>query len=618
MALSAPPIGFRLLGPLEFFDGRGWSAIGAAKQRALLAVLLINANRAVSADQLVAELWGEQPPASAAGLLAGYVWRLRRALGDHDGRTLATRPPGYQLVVPPGALDVHDYESMVTAGRRDIAAGDLAAGVSTLTSALDLWRGSPLADVALVPSVLTESARLEEARLAVVEARIGAEIGLGRHEALLPELKLMVSQFPLRERLHAHLMVALYRTGQQAEALGAYRDLRQLLIDELGVEPSKPLRELQGQILREDPLLLETVADNAPATAVLRLAVPRTLPPDVPVFLDREDEIQLITTRLTGGEQRCAIHGMAGVGKTTLAVHAAHLLAARFPDGQVYLNLGAGAEQAPPRPVEVIGRALTALGVPAADLPSTEEPAAALLRTVLAGRRVVFVLDDVLDTGQIRQLLPATPGCAVILASRPATTAVDGSGLLRLGRLPAHAAVNLVRRYAGADRVDAEPGAVAKVAGLCEYLPLALRIAAARLAQRPQWTVGEFAARLADPRRRLDTLTCDDLSLRESLRASARLLRRAGDPSVPRTLRLLGVLDLPILRTAALAVLLEVPAEVAELTAERLVDAGLIEPLSMDRYQVPDLVRLFARAEYPSVEKDVGYHLTALTPEHHR
>jgi DNA-binding SARP family transcriptional activator len=603
MGLSA--VGFRLLGPLEFFDGRRWSSVGAAKQRALLAVLLIMANRPVSTDQLIAELWGERPPASAAGLLAGYVWRLRRCLGDQEGRTLVTRAPGYQLVVPPGAADVHDYAALVAAGRRGLAAGDLSAAVTALSSALALWRGAPLADVALLPSVLAESARLDEERLAVVEARIGAEIGLGRHEALLPELKLMVSQYPLRERLHAHLMVALYRTGQQAEALGAYRDLRGLLIDELGVEPSKPLRELQGRILREDPALAQTVADTAPATAVPRMAVPRTLPPDVPVFLDRERELALITARLTGGQQRCAVHGMAGVGKTTLAVHAAHRLADRFPDGQLYLDLGACATRGPLRPVDAIGRLLGALGVPATDVPSDEERAAALLRTALAGRRVLIVLDDVLDTAQIRQLVPATPGCAVIVAGRPTTTTVDGAGMLRLDRLPTAAAVNLIRRYVGADRTDGERDAVAEIALLCECLPLALRIAAARLAQRPDWTIREFAARLADPGRRLAALTCADLSIRDSMRAGALLLRRIGDPTVPRTLRVLGVLDLPVLRTSALAVLLDVPSEAAELIAERLVDAGLVEPMSMDTYRVPELVRLFARDEYagtPTVE----------------
>jgi DNA-binding SARP family transcriptional activator len=603
MALSSP-VGFRLLGPLEFFDGRQWTPVGAPKQRALLAVLLINANRTVPVNQLVTELWGERPPASAAGLLAGYVWRLRRGLGDLEGRTLTTRAPGYQLVVPPGAADVHEYEALVVAGRRSRAEGDLADAVATLSKALDMWRGAPLADVALIPSVLTESARLEEARLAVVEARIDAEIELGRHEALLPELKLMVSQFPLRERLHAHLMVALYRTGQQAEALGAYRDLRQLLVDELGIEPSKPLRELQGRILREDPLLLETAQDTAPATAVVRLAVPRTLPLDVPVFVDRNGELSWITGRITGGEQRCAIHGMGGSGKTTLAVHAAHRVAARFPDGQVYLNLEACAAGRPLRPVDAIGRLLAALAVPAAEVPPEEERAAALLRTALAGRRVVVVLDDVLDTGQIHQLLPTTPGCAVILTSRPAPTAVEGPGLLRLGRFPQEVAIDLIRRYAGAERVDADLEAAARVARLCDYLPLALRIAATRLAQRPEWSLRDFAARLADPQRRLDALTCDGLSVRASLWAGTRLLQRLADPSAAHALRLLGLLDLPVVGTAALAALLAQPHQAAELTAERLVDAGLIETLGIDRYRVPELVRLFARAEYVAVSEE--------------
>jgi DNA-binding SARP family transcriptional activator len=600
------PIRFRLLGPLEFFDGRRWSSIGAAKQRALLAILLIHANRPVPTDHLVAELWSEDPPASTSRLLAGYVWRLRRCLGDPDGRTLSTRAPGYQLAVPRGAVDVHDYESLVAAGRRSLATGDLAAAVETLNEALDLWRGAPLTDVALVPSVLAESARLEEARLAVVEARIGAEIGLGRHEALLPELKVMVSQYPLRERLHAHLMLALCRTGQQAEALGAYRDLRKLLIDELGIEPSKPLRELQRRILREDPLLLETAQDTARASAVVRLGVPRTLPPDVPAFVGRDGELEKITERLTAGEQRCAISGIAGAGKTALAVHAAHRVAGRFPDGQAYLDLGASAAQAPLRPIEAIGRLLAALAVPAAEVPSDEDRAAALLRTAMAGRRLVVVLDDVLDSAQVRHLLPATPGCAVILTSRPATAAVDGPGQLRLGRLPVGEAVDLLRRYTGADRIDADPGAAASIARYCEYLPLALRIAATRLAQRPEWTVREFAARLADPQHRLDALRCDGLSIRSSLQASTRLLQRAGEPAATMALRLLGAVDLPVLRTATLAALLAASDQVAESAAEQLVDAGLVETLGMDRYRVPDLVRLFARAEYLTAENELA------------
>ena len=553
---------FRLLGPLEFFDGARWCAIGAAKQRALLAVLLINANRAVSADQLVAELWGERPPSSAAALLAGYVWRLRRLLGDPAGHVLVTKAPGYQLVLPPGQSDLDDYENLVAEGRRSLAAGDLAAAVTALSSALGLWRGAPLADVALLPSVLTESARLEETRLAVVESRIGAEIGLGRDEALLPELKAMVSRFPLRERLHEHLMMVLYRTGQQAEALGAYRDLRQLLIEELGVEPSRPLRELHERILREDPLLAAVGAVAVPVPGF----VPRTLPPDVPVFVGRARETARIVERLSAGAGWCAVHGMAGVGKTALAVHAAHQLAGRFPDGQIYL-----------RAVRSAAQLLVALGEP--DQPSDEERAVGLLRSTLAQRRVLFVFDDVPGAAQVRALLPASPGSAAIVVGRAAMTEVDAEGLIRLGPLSADESMELLRGYAGV--------ADAGIARLCEHLPLALRIAAARLARRPEWTVAELAGRLADPAHRLDLLECGDLSVRESLLTGVRLLE-------PDILRLLGGLDLPVLRTEALAVLLAASAGTAERIAEQLVDAGLIEPLGMGRYRVPELFRCLA------------------------
>ncbi|UWZ39572.1 AfsR/SARP family transcriptional regulator [Dactylosporangium roseum] len=594
----------RFLGPLEFFDGTRWAPIRAAKQRALLAILLVNANRTVPVYQLIAELWGEKPPQSATGLLAGYVWRLRRTLGDPDGDILATRAPGYQLNVPLGAADVHDYEALTAAGRRSVAEGDPTSAVATFSAALDLWRGRPLADVPLGPSVLGEQARLEEGRLAVVEARIGAELGLGRHEALLPELKLMVSQYPLRERLHAHLMIALHRTGQQAEALGAYRDLRRLLIDELGIEPSKPLRDLHGQILREDLLPPQTAPGAGATSAVVRLAVPRTLPADVPAFVDRDDEVARITARLTSGAQRCAVHGLAGAGKTALALHAAHEVTGLFPDGQVYLDLGAGAAQVQLRPAEVIGRLLAALTVPATELPTDTERAAALLRTVLSGRRLLLVLDDVLDTAQIEHVLPAAPGSAVIIVGRPATAAVEGAGQIRLGRLPVTAAVELIRRYAGAERIDADRASAARIARACDNLPLALRIAATRLAQRPQWSVRDLADRLADPSRRLDTLACDGLSVLDSLRSGARLLQRVGDRAATRTLRMLGVLDLPVVRADALAVLLQESEAVAESTAERLVDAGLVETVSLGRYRIPELVRLWARAEYVTPDEE--------------
>jgi DNA-binding SARP family transcriptional activator len=267
---------FRILGTVEFHDGARWTTVGSAKQRALLAALLLNTNQVVGADRLISELWVDRAPASAAGLLAGYVWRLRQAIGDPGGHILVTKAPGYQLTVPPTTLDVHEYDTLVTTGRAKLAAGDLAAATDAFAAALAMWRDMPLADVPVTPTVMAERARLEESQLAVLETRMGAEIELGRHEALLPELKQLVSQHPLRERLHSHLMVALYRCGQQADALGAYRDLRRLLINELGIEPSKPLRELQQRILREDPGILGPTPQPSAAPA-LPLQVGRAL-----------------------------------------------------------------------------------------------------------------------------------------------------------------------------------------------------------------------------------------------------------------------------------------------------------------------------------------------------
>ncbi len=247
---------FRIIGPVEFDSGSGWHGVKSAKQRALLAALIIRANHIVPADQLYDELWEGEPPNSANTLLAGYVWRLRRLLGDRDGEAIVTRSPGYQLQVSPGTLDVHEYEARVAVAHANLRNGNAEAAVVGFTDAFALWRGVPLADVHRSPLVRAEVARWEESWIAAAEARIGARLQLGRHASVLPDLKHMVSQHPLRERLHGYLMLALYRDGQQAMALAAYRDLRRLLIDELGVEPSTALRGLQQRILRNDPSLL--------------------------------------------------------------------------------------------------------------------------------------------------------------------------------------------------------------------------------------------------------------------------------------------------------------------------------------------------------------------------
>ncbi|MFD1324524.1 AfsR/SARP family transcriptional regulator [Micromonospora sonneratiae] len=563
---------FRVIGPVEFHSRTGWHGIRSGKQRALLAALILKANRVVPTEQLFEELWEETPPASANTLLAGYVWRLRRMLGDRDGETIVTRAPGYQLQAPPGSLDIDQYETKVAAAHADLAAGQAEAAVAGFTDALALWRGTPLADVRPTPLVLAEMTRLEESRIAALEARIGAELELGRHGSVLPELKLLVSQHPLRERLHAHLMLALYRDGQQALALVAYRDLRQFLVNELGIEPSTALRELQQRILRKDPALLGT---HARSTISAQRAAPPPwsgpqrpwLPPEPLILASRSHEAsQLIEAVRTG--HLGVVHGLVGVGKTALAIHVARQIADDYPDGPVFIDASNG-----------IGG----------------ETIAADWRALLTGRRILVVLDDVGNAAPIRALGRIPTGCAVIVTCRSGLTTLDNAARVHVGTLTSDAARHMLRAHLGTARVDAEREAVEVLTHRCDGLPAALRIAAARLAANPTWTIASFVDRLADPGSRLDVLVCDDLSMRDRLAAGARLLPN----SSLRALRLISDADLPVVTVEVLATLLNTPAARAEAIAERLVGTGLAEMLSTGQCRIPGLVRAFAREYEP-------------------
>ena len=585
---------FRVLGPLEIHAGQRWRPVGAAKQRALLSLLVLNANRVAPSEQLISELWGDHSPGSARTLLAGYVWRLRKLLGDDSGAMLVTRPLGYQLAVPAGVVDLYRHDELCVTGRGQAAAGNLGGAVASFSAALALWRGAPFADVPLMPSVMAETARLEETRLAIIEARIDAEIRLGRHEGLLPELKLLVSQHPLREQLHAQLMLVLYRSGQQAEALGAYHDLRRLLVDELGIEPSRPLRDLQRRILREDPSL----SGDTPASPNGQLAPPRVVlrPPSAPGTLAGHGAaLAVLTSRLAAGQRLCAIHGMAGTGKSTLALRAADEAAAYFPHGQVYLDLRGSAPGEPAAPAEVAWHLLRACGAPGGEMPADLDDATARLNARLAGRRMLIILDDVLSTAQIRPVLTLPADCAALIISRQAQSAVDGPNQVRLGQLTAAQGLDLFGRCVGPARIRAEPAAASAVVRWCECLPLALRIAGIRLTLRPDWSVEALAEQLADPGRRLDVLACGELSVRASLAAGVRIVQRAGESAALRALDLLAALDLPIVTADALSVLLDLGSGESERLAGQLVSAGLIDPVGGDRYWVPELVRLFAR-----------------------
>ncbi|MFG1776391.1 BTAD domain-containing putative transcriptional regulator [Micromonospora sp. NPDC049048] len=605
---QAPParLRFRLMGPVEFHDGVQWRGIGSAKQRALLAMLLLKADQVVSLEQLVAELWDDHPPASASGLVAGYAWRLRRALDDRDGQVLTTRSPGYRLVVAPETIDIGECERLIRQAHADLAAGLPEAAVEGFDAALALWRGVPLADVRPTPLVMAEVARLEETRIATVEARIGAELELGRHSMLLPELKVLVSQHPLRERLHAHLMTALYRDGQQAVALGAYRDLRRLLVDELGIEPSESLRELEQRILRNDPSLRLHHPGARPPARVATPSPPAARFPADPVTLHgRDSELARLVDGVRSG-RLCVVQGLAGAGKTALAVRAAHALAAEYPGGPVFVPMGGGTSDGPAEAVRAVRVLAEALGLPS----PTGDHSASGWSTLLTGRRVLVVLDDVATAAQVRVLGPVPAGSALIVTSRSGMTALDGAARVPVASLDTDDALDLLRYHLGAERVDAEPEAARTLVRRCDALPLALRIAAARLATRQNWSLAAFADRLADPAGRLDALACESMAMRDCLAGAVRVLARYGDGDGLglRTLRLLGRLDRGTVSVSNLAALSGQPPAAAEVAAERLVDAGLAEALPDGRYRIPELVRAHVRelGRSPECDQVVG------------
>ncbi|MFI0816565.1 AfsR/SARP family transcriptional regulator [Streptomyces sp. NPDC021098] len=627
---------YRVLGALELWDGDAWTSLGPAKWRMLLAVLLCHANRTVPAERLMDELWGEdQTPQSAAKLLQTYVSRLRQSLGDASGRALITdkqgyKAHGYRLAVETADFDAHRFEQLVEEGRRglDREAESPEDAAERLREALVMWRGTPFADVPSTPSVEAESTRLGELRLQALDARIDADLRCGRHADVLGELEALSAEHPYREELRGRLMLALYRSGRQADALAAYRELHRLLADDLGVEPIPPLQRLQQRILTADASLLAPPArrkEERPAAPAARPAArgPRQLPPASQAFTGRHGEVAVIQALLDQGDQTdqgqsdqgaenadsgrpvviAAIDGTGGVGKSTLAIHAAHQLAERFPHGQLYVDLhGTTAGLSPLEPAEVLGRFLRALGVDGSSVPGDTDEASAQFRSLVAGRRLLVILDNAASVDQVRPLLPAGPDCAALVTSREMLTTLEGATHLHLDVLPHDQAVALLERIVGVERVRAEPEEAEAITRLCGRLPLALRIAGARLAARRSWPLRTLVAKLTDARGRLDELRFGDLAVRTSFQVSYdafRLGGRSDDADAVRAFRLLSVVPGQDVSLPVAAALLDHPADRAENALERLVDAQLLESPDSVRYHMHDLLRLFAseRAE---------------------
>ncbi|WP_412539471.1 BTAD domain-containing putative transcriptional regulator [Longispora sp. K20-0274] len=578
----------RVLGPLEVLVGGVPVPLGGRRPQVILAMLALEANRVVPVDRLVDAVWDEDPPSTARGQVQICVSALRRALGLPDA--IGTRPPGYLLAVGEHQLDAHVFEESLTAARLLAEADRLAEAADRLRAGLALWRGPALAGVD-GRLLRTATTRLEESRLTATEERIRLDLALGRHDELVGELFELVAAHPLRERPHAHLMTALYRTGRPAEALEAFRRARAGFVEELGIEPGEELRRLEHAILSADPALDPPV----PARPVLVVApaAPRQLPSDTADFVGRSRSTGLAREVLSGAGAPAVpvltITGPGGVGKSALAVHLAHRAVQDFPDGQLYADLRGVC--APVGPAEILARFLRALGVAGPAIPDGLAERAELYRTRVSGRRILIVLDDAASEEQVMPLLPGSASAAVIVTARGRLAGLPGARHLGLGVLDRDTALGLLARIVGVDRVAAEPRAAEALVELCGGLPLALRIAGARLASRPHWRISRLLDRLRDETRRLDELEHGSLGIRASISLSYEGLT----PPAQRLLRRLALLDAPDVAGWVGAAVLDTGVEDAEDLLELLVDAQLLEVVGGARYRFHDLIRVFAR-----------------------
>jgi DNA-binding SARP family transcriptional activator len=609
-------------------------AVTRPLHRSALAVLLLRNGQPCSVSSLIAGLWGDEPPLSPDVSLRSCVYGIRKILPD-AGR-LVTHPSGYLLAVAPGELDLDDFLELARRGRDALDGGNARTATALLSEAVTLWREPPLADLPAVPARQGLLDQRKEAQDALRDARLA----VGEHRQILAELRTVVTTDPLYEHAWAQLIMALYRSGARADALAAFGRLRLTLITAHGIDPGPELQDLHRRILADDPTLMITTGPAAetppptsgsapgrgplaapgpmaasgpapaprpgPALAAARPA-PITgegaaswqpacqLPMAAADFTGRTAELDSLLERLSGaGMAVTVISGMLGAGKTTLAVHAAHLARACFPDGQLYACLDDGGQ--PRDPQIVLGELLRGLGVPPGGVPTTRFESEALYRSVLAGRRVLVLADGASSAAQVRPLLPGMAGSAVVVTSRARLPDLDGARYIKLGGLEPADSVRLLGRTSGrGEALDpSEADAARSIASACGHLPLALRIAGARLADDPELTLACLASLLADQRTRLQELEVGEVSVRTRLGAAA----KAVSGQARRALALLAAVDRREISGSRIAALLDDAG--ARHVAAELADAGLLERVSGDGqasggiYTMHPLVRAYA------------------------
>ncbi|WP_329529475.1 AfsR/SARP family transcriptional regulator [Streptomyces sp. NBC_01462] len=630
---------FSLLGPLRAWRQNTELALGPRQQRAVLATLLLRHGRPVGIGELVDGIWGTDPPAGAVSVLRTYISRLRALLepdrpAGESSQLLVSIGDGYALC-PDGVLsDLDRFEDLAARATDLRAAGDDPGAAELLRDALELWQGTPLAGL-VGPHAVATRTLLEEQRLTVLETRLRIELDLGRHAQVLPELTALHEAHPLREALCELVLVALHRGGRRAEALTVYADTRRTLVDELGIEPGPSLRALHAALLADEPGLRDFPEQEAPDTGGLADLVdtagagttaghgggdgdgvagpaeialrPSQLPPDVPMFAGRRTQLSSAAALLPdrGHPETTVIgliSGMAGAGKTTLAVHWAHRIAHRFPDGSLYVNLrGYTPSGSRMEPGEAIETFLVALGVAPHAVPEGLDAQTALYRSVLAGRRVVIVLDNALDTEQVGPLLPAAPGCLVIVTSRSPLSGLvarHGAHPLPLGLLAAEESLELLARRLGEARVHAEPDAGRTIVGLCARLPLALSIVAARAALHPGFRLADIAAELREDDGSLDAFVGDPGT---DARGAFSWSYHALSPEAAGLFRRLALHPGPDINAAAAAALVGVSTRQVRTLLTELTGASLLTERAPGRFVFHDLLRAYA-AELTEVE----------------
>lgn len=594
-------------------DGRELE-VGARQRRAVLGVLAAHANQPVSRSDLIDAVWGDNSPASAGSAIYSYVAALRRVLTPGRPRRapageLSSSGSGYVLHLPAGQVDVEVFSQHLRQARRLSASGALTESIRLFDAALAMWHGTPWAEIP-GPFAQVERAWLTEQYLTAVEDRAEILVALGNPGALVAELSHTARDNPFRERLVGLLVLALYRSGRQADALALYRETRRLLIAELGVEPCPDLQHLHKQMLTADPAL------TAPAGMATRWSggvgqprtmrpVPAELPHDVANFAGRQAELARLESLIVREDGDAvhkalvisAIDGIAGIGKTALAVHFAHRISGIFTDGQLFIDLrGFDPNQPPLHPGDALNHLLRSLGAEPADIPSALDERVGMYRSLLANRRILIVLDNAQAASQVRPLLPGTPTCAVIVTSRnrlDGLIARDGAHRVTVALLSPQDAVALLADVVGRERVATEAEDANRLVRSCGYLPLAIRIAAERIIIRPSCAIMEMAEELNHEQERLDALSVGD-DQATAVRAAFRWSYRALAPDAASMFRKLGLLAGPeVSALAASALSGQAPAEARRLL-HVLTKAHLLEQVDADRYRLHDLLRLYA------------------------